>query len=313
MFSVIIPAYNAAGFIKKTIESVLNQKEQNFEILVIDDGSTDATSSVVKSIEDERIHYIYQENAGVSVARNTGILSSKGEFICFLDADDWWKSNHLETLNKLILDYKNANVFITGHEVWLRDGSIIEKSKIRLKEIKKESFYSENAFETILKHGYFFHTNSMCCERGVFEKVGLFEPGVKNGEDDDMWYRMFAKYSVAIAMEVTTCYSRQNCIATAQRTRNLDWIFLSRLESIYSDITIPKNRKESLERLMERRKVSDIRYLILSGRKREAIKLFFDLDFRAHKKGRVLFTFIALIVPTKIIKIYIDRRDKEYY
>ena len=96
MFSVIIPAYNAEAFIRNSICSVLAQTVEDFEIVVVDDGSIDHTAAKIKSIDDFRIRYIYQENAGVSAARNTGIQNARGEYICFLDADDLWKQNHLE-------------------------------------------------------------------------------------------------------------------------------------------------------------------------------------------------------------------------
>ena len=96
LVSIIIPCYNASSYIKETINSVLTQTFQNFEILLINDGSTDNSSSIIKTIIDDRIHLVEQENQGVSSTRNKGIAMAKGEFIVFLDADDLLHPNFLE-------------------------------------------------------------------------------------------------------------------------------------------------------------------------------------------------------------------------
>src|SRR5690554_1039706 len=99
-FSVIIPCYNRGHLITETIRSVLAQTETDFEIIVIDDGSTDDTKNVVQSISDSRIHYYYQENAERGAARNKGVRKSRGRYITFLDSDDRFFPNHLSVVKK---------------------------------------------------------------------------------------------------------------------------------------------------------------------------------------------------------------------
>lgn len=94
--SVIIPAYNAERFIKETIESVLRQTYDDFEIIIVDDGSTDTTRQIIESLNDQRIIYLYQKNSGVSVARNTGVSKARGEYIALLDHDDLWLPEKLK-------------------------------------------------------------------------------------------------------------------------------------------------------------------------------------------------------------------------
>lgn len=100
MISIVVPAYNAAGVIERCIDTVLRQTYPDFELLIIDDGSTDETAEIVaaKAAQDARIHLIRQENAGVSSARNTGIAVASGELLCFIDSDDTVSANYLETL-----------------------------------------------------------------------------------------------------------------------------------------------------------------------------------------------------------------------
>lgn len=111
MISIIIPAYNAAGYLAKTIESVLNQTYSDFELLLIDDGSTDRTHEIVKNYQcqDARIKYFYKENGGVSSARNMGLQKAIGDFVSFLDSDDFWDRRFLESMyRKLVADGKLA-------------------------------------------------------------------------------------------------------------------------------------------------------------------------------------------------------------
>jgi GalNAc5-diNAcBac-PP-undecaprenol beta-1,3-glucosyltransferase len=106
-FSVIIPAYNRAYILPRTIQSVLNQQFENWELIIIDDGSKDNTAELMKQYSDERIHYHYQNNSERSAARNNGINRSKGKYICFLDSDDEFLPEHLSGLYRFIQEEEN--------------------------------------------------------------------------------------------------------------------------------------------------------------------------------------------------------------
>ena len=113
-FSVVIPLYNKEQIIGKTIQSVLNQLYQNFEIVVVDDGCTDKSVSLVEKIKDERIKIIRKKNGGVSSARNLGIQNTQYNWIVFLDADDYWDENHLLNLQNVLLNQKTEGFVATG-------------------------------------------------------------------------------------------------------------------------------------------------------------------------------------------------------
>ena len=115
-FSVVIPLYNKQQSIVNTILSVFKQSYQNFEIVIIDDGSADSSVDAVKSISDERIRLIHQENQGVSAARNRGIKEASYEWIAFLDGDDLWESNHLEEIVKMMKVFPEHKVYVTSFE-----------------------------------------------------------------------------------------------------------------------------------------------------------------------------------------------------
>lgn len=313
MFSVVIPAYNAEKFVSTAIESVLRQSYTDFEIIVVDDGSRDNTAAVVAGMPDARIRYIYQENAGVSAARNTGIRQSSGEFICFLDADDLWLENHLEVLDRLIRAYPESWTYITGHRICLTNGEILSRTEKLLKAVDQQDFSSDNAYGLILRYGYFLHTNSMCCRRAAFDKVGWFEPGVRNGEDDDMWYRLFAYFPVAVSKEVTTQYNRENSGATAKFSVAVDWIFLNRVGEIMASPEVTPQRKESLHRILERKKLSRIRLEIVEGNKGTALRKLLKLDASLLPGKKYLTTWVSLLVPHKWIRKRLEARDRAFY
>ena len=117
MISVILTVYNKENTLVKTIKSVLAQSFTSFEFIIIDDGSTDNSLSVIKKFKDARINHYSTENKGISKARNYGIFLSKMDYIAFIDADDYWLPNHLEMHAKLINDYKEGSLFCTKYKV----------------------------------------------------------------------------------------------------------------------------------------------------------------------------------------------------
>ena len=125
-FSVVIPLYNKEGYILNTINSVLAQTYIDFELIIINDRSTDTSLEIAENIEDSRIQIIqHSVNKGLSASRNTGIKNAKSEYIAFLDADDLWKPTFLEKIDLLITDYPEASLFASKYEVLLKNGKRI--------------------------------------------------------------------------------------------------------------------------------------------------------------------------------------------
>ena len=128
MFSIIIPLYNKADYIAETLKSVLNQTYCDYEVIVVNDSSTDNSLEVASSFQDERIHIYTKENEGVSAARNYGIMHAKYDYIAFLDADDIWESDYLECQKKLIEIYPDAGIYSTAFYS-------LEKGKRKLRNV----------------------------------------------------------------------------------------------------------------------------------------------------------------------------------
>ena len=123
-FSVVIPVYNKEKYLKETIQSVLNQVDVTFEIILVNDGSTDKSEAIIKDFDNSEINYISQINRGVSAARNTGITAAKYDYIAFLDADDLWDPSYLSSISKLISTFDRQRVFATQCVVETKKQSI---------------------------------------------------------------------------------------------------------------------------------------------------------------------------------------------
>ena len=195
-FTVVIPLYNKAATIERAIKSVLNQTVQDFEIVVVNDGSTDKGLEIVSKINDPRIRLIAQENQGVSAARNRGIEEAKHELIAFLDADDEWLPEFLETISELVKAHNDCDVFATGY--FQQFGN----KKIRVLPIKMpDGFHGkiDNFFFLIEKFPTPIHSSAIAVRRTAILSTGGFCLGVYSGEDLLMWATLGAKYAIAYA------------------------------------------------------------------------------------------------------------------
>ncbi len=200
-FSIIIPLYNKEKYIENTLKSVLKQTFQDFEILIINDGSTDRSVELVNQIQDDRIKLVHQENQGVSVARNNGIKLAEAEYICFLDADDYWYPHFLETFHDLIEKYKNQSVFSAVFEVETQWNTFTSLYSIDdSKEDLIVDFFEASKKETVL------WTSCAVFKKSVFEKVGDFDSTIKIAQDTDLWIRIGLEFPVVFTWKTLAVY-----------------------------------------------------------------------------------------------------------
>lgn len=191
LITIIIPCYNSSGYLSETLNSVLSQTYANFECILVDDGSIDDTALIAKSFveKDKRIRYYYQENGGVSTARNAGIKYSKGDFIQFLDADDLMPPEKLKIHVDYLLANKSVDIVYTEYVLFNKSESLNDDYIANNKNKFTIKINSED--ENILK--YFVHDNIMCPHAGlsrrkVAETIG-FDPNLRHCEDYDFWFR----------------------------------------------------------------------------------------------------------------------------
>lgn len=217
-FSVIIPLYNKAPYVRKALDSICAQTYRDFECIIVDDGSTDNSLAVVKEcIEQFRIYnfkfqILSQKNVGVAAARNNGVVKSKGEYVSFLDADDWWEPNFLEEMDRLITEYPEAGLYATNY-IYYKPGKTHIALNLERGYIDYPKAYYEGSSMPVW-------TGATCMPRRVFDEMGGFPVGIKLGEDFLLWAKTALNYKVAFC-EKTLAFYNNDVPAHLRATRNL--------------------------------------------------------------------------------------------
>ena len=203
-FSVVIPLYNKESHITGTLQSALKQTFTDFEIIIIDDGSTDNGGKMVSNINDSRILYHKTKNSGVSAARNKGISLSSGEVIAFLDADDYWEPNHLSVLYKLYKENPSAGMLTSRYKIRVGKGVLIKPFFQGISDtysgIVNDFFYSSLIYRVAL-------TAAVAVPKKVFNTTGAFNESITHSEDTELWIKIAIKFPVAISNQYTMVYN----------------------------------------------------------------------------------------------------------
>lgn len=268
-FSVVIPLYNKEHYIETTIRSVLDQTCQDFEVLVVDDGSKDNSLALARKFESDRVRVIAQENQGVSVARNTGIVNAKGEFICFLDADDEWRPEYLATISGLTDQYPESAIFVTAYAVNMGDGKVNLSTRL-----EPETGCLDSYWLTLAKGYDFVWTSATTIRREILMQAGLFKPGEKIGQDLDMWARV-ARINPKVAYSAKICVNYNRAAEANARTRvRVAWAgaFLKDLEEELENPRRTAEELASIQHKYDKKMTVFIFTAILAGEKERASK-----------------------------------------
>ena len=195
LFSVIIPLYNKAEHISDTLKSVVAQEFQDFEVIVVNDGSTDNSLEIVAKIEDARLSLHTLENKGVSAARNYGVKKALGKYLIFLDADDLWEVNHLKVLANLINKYPNATLFCSGYK---RQAGENNFQRAHFGKIPDNFIgFVDDYFKQSLPFSI-AGMGTACVSKENFLAIGGFTENVSHGEDIELWTSLALRGSVAL-------------------------------------------------------------------------------------------------------------------
>lgn len=227
MFSIVIPLYNKELSIRNTIQSVLDQAYKDFEIIVINDGSTDDSINVVQSFDDSRIKIVNQINQGVSATRNTGIVHSTCEWIAFLDADDLWEPNHLQEIRDMMQSFPNKNIYVTSF-------AFSGNRKKETLDNTNKVYLVDNYFKQAKKI-HILWTSIVVVKKETILKVGGFDIRMTNGEDLDCWVRLAKSNDIVKSDKVTAIY-RLDAENRTTLPRNLESsnLYYIDLDSIYN-------------------------------------------------------------------------------
>ncbi|MEQ3662248.1 MAG: glycosyltransferase family A protein [Flavobacterium sp.] len=202
--SVVIPVFNKGFILNETLNSVLQQSFTNYEIIIINDGSTDNSLDIISTFEDSRIRIYSQDNKGAAAARNLGIRKSNGEFIAFLDADDYWFPNHLEELFKLTKQYPNCGSYCSRYQIKNT------KKTVTIPIFKNISTDYVGIIENYFASNHPFKINitlNQMIPKKILIEMGCFTEGITNGQDLELWTKIAIKYPVALHNKTTAIYN----------------------------------------------------------------------------------------------------------
>jgi glycosyltransferase involved in cell wall biosynthesis len=297
-FSVVIPLYNKEKHIARALDSVMNQSYENYEVVVVNDGSTDYSVNNALAFQDS-IKLINQANQGVSSARNTGIKNSKFDYIAFLDADDEWDSSFLETIAKMIELYPERSIYCTNY--------------IKKKEGKRNPAFDIDTVEEFVSIDYFeladkgtspVWSSAICIPKYVFDHVGTFPEYVKLYEDLYLWIKISLEYSIIFCTRPLATYHRdaehRACNQIIPDTHDLPFADL-----IYEAIKSKKiNEQQAVyaKRFINKYALLNAFKAVVAGKKKESrliLNMIIDPDHREY--SRKIFIKSLSLLPSPVI------------
>lgn len=307
--SVVIPLYNKEKHIKRALKSVLSQSFQDFEIVVVNDGSTDKGAEKVYEIDDRRIKLINQPNKGVSAARNRGIQEARYDYVAFLDADDAWKPEFLETIQHLIENCPQAGLYATAYETCHFKTGV---TKITYRSIPPEPWEGiiPEFFDSMLGQPPVW-TSAAVVKKNVFKVSGYFAEGEVIGEDVDMWCRVALKYPIAFSTKVCATYyldSDNRCYVRGSKHKKATG-YLQTLNNAIEDPTVSESNRINITRLKEMVEIGYASSLILgySAQEARAELKSYKLKYLDRQKT---FWYLISFLPVKLIELMMDIKAK---
>jgi len=245
--SVIIPTYNRLPMVREAVDSVLAQDFEDFELIVVDDGSTDGTSEVIKQYGGRVKLLQHSENRGVSTARNRGILQAKGKYLAFLDSDDLWVKGKLK-IQVAFLDDNPQYPLCYTDEIWIRRGKRVNPKRIHAK-------YSGWIFEKCLPLCT-ISPSSAVMRKILFSKVGLFDEALPVCEDYDFWLRVSARFPIFFINRKLITKRGGHADQLSNRSWGNDRYRVIALEKLLSEPSIePEDREKILQEMKRKCKI----------------------------------------------------------
>ncbi|GAB3961682.1 glycosyltransferase family 2 protein [Spirosoma harenae] len=296
MFSIVIPLYNKVHYINKAIASVFAQTFQDFELLIINDGSTDDSLKVASKYVDSRLSIINQPNSGVSTARNNGAKLAKYDFVAFLDADDWWHKDFLQEMHNLIIQCPEAGLYSSSYYV------------VKNKQERGACIGVDENFETgyidyfdVYARTFWVPINCsfVVVKKTVFDKEHGFKPTIKFGEDFDLWVRIALKNKIAYVNK-RLAYSNQD-VDLHNRALNSNRLWRKEEHIIFNIGYLEKQENITLKSLLDGLRVRSLMAYHLQGKYTDDVNRILKLI--NWDTQPFLYRFIYTW-PTILVKIY---------
>lgn len=254
--SVIVPTFNRQALLGRALRSVFLQKGISYEVLVVDDGSTDETRTFVKHNFPE-VRYIYQENQGPAAARNTGIMTSRGRWIAFLDSDDEWLPGKLRAQLDFFAAHPTYQIAQT-EEIWIRNGRRVNPKN---KHKKASGWIFERCLPLCL-----ISPSAVMLERRLFKAVGLFDPTLPACEDYDLWLRVSAKYPVGLIKKPYLIKYGGHADQQSHKFPAMDFFRIQALAKILGSNLLSEEQKKAALLVLEQKKEIYVKGAMKRGR-----------------------------------------------
>lgn len=297
IISVVIPVYNGEKTIQETIESVLKQTYQEFEIIAIDDGSQDNTLAIINSIQDQRIKVFSYPNAGLSASRNRGFARASGEFIAFLDADDLWTQDKLESQLELLQQNPQAAVAYswTDH---------IDESGKFLKPASYTSC-SGNIYERLLIGNFLSCGSNTLIRAESLKQVGGFDESLKAAEDWDMWLRLAPRYDFVVVPRPQVLY-RVSPYSMSANISKMETASLRVIEKAYNQApkSLQHHKKETMGFLYKFLMSKALQDCVKRQRGRKAAKVlvnYLRTDSSVFQLGRLKLSLLSKVISANLL------------
>lgn len=290
--SVVIPLYNKGFIISETLESVLAQTFTDFEVVIVNDGSTDDSFEIVSQYSDDRIRLYNQENKGVSKTRNAGIEYAKGELIAFLDADDFWYPNHLEELYQLYIDFPNCGLYSSRYFMKISKENTIKTTYIQavsdnFRGILPDYFLASMQYRVGL-------TSAVAIPKEMVQGNFLFNPQL-NGQED---LELFTKIAIDKPVAITNKYTVEYNFAIENQLSKIQFIQKKIIK--FDQFSADENKNKSLKKFLDLYRLEYALQFRIIGDIKESKFYLKDITTKIPFKTRVL-----LVTPSYILRLLI--------
>jgi glycosyltransferase involved in cell wall biosynthesis len=299
--SIIIPLYNKERHIERALESVFAQTYKNYELIVIDDGSTDNSVNIVEEISrNHDIRIFHEENSGVSTARNKGIAEARYDYIAFLDSDDAWNPMFLEKIVSLINKFPQAGAYVTAYDIIRKEGREYTPRFAYLPKDTEEVLIP-NYFISMLYGDPMITSSSVCIKKETFEKAGYFPVEERLGEDKDMWARIALEYPIAFSWYIGATYFENADNRTCLKyIPNYERYFIKTLQKKLDANEVGDEFKEDVIRYISKNLIQLAAKNVKTGNPKFAREILKDERCRLYYKHKI-FWFLVSLVPFSVL------------
>jgi len=307
--STIVPTYNYAHFLRDCVNSIIQQTYKDFEIVVIDDGSTDETRAIVESLIESnpgvQIRYIYQNNQGPAAARNHGIREAQGEYIAFCDADDVWAPEKLDKQLDLFEQDPELAMIFSDMSQQVEDGCY-EESYFHKRGINPEKF--TNVYSKLIERNNFIIPTTVVLRRKILDDVGIFDERYRVGEDYELWLRIAKKYKIGyIDKPLVIRFSHEGSISRTKDVYCRDNIRITK--ELLSRYEFSKKERFILRQRIKQNNYELGYHYFAAGEYKRSVPYFWRSFGRAHG-FKALFYVLTGVFPAKLINLLRSLKGK---